>query len=47
MAPALFMLFWNSVLFFFIGRWSVIRGPRYRMGDQVVSDIQEVIDRRP
>jgi hypothetical protein len=47
MTAALWMLFWNSVLFFFVGRWSVIRGPRYRMGDQVVDDIQGILDKRP
>lgn len=47
MTAALWMLFWNSVVFFFLGRWSVIRGPRYRMGDLVIGDIQQILDRRP
>jgi hypothetical protein len=43
---AIGLLSWNAVLFLLIGRWSVIRGPRYRMGDKIVDDITEVLDRR-
>jgi hypothetical protein len=43
---AIGLLSWQAVLFFLLGRWSVIRGPRYRMGDKIVDDITEVLDRR-
>ena len=43
---AIGLLAWNSILFLLIGRWSVMRGPRYRMGDKIVDDIVEVLDRR-
>lgn len=43
---AIGLLAWNSILFLLLGRWSVIRGPRYRMGDKIVDDITEVLDRR-
>lgn len=43
---AIGLLSWNALLFFLFGRWSVIRGPRYRMGDKIVDDITEVLDRR-
>jgi hypothetical protein len=34
-------------LFYFLGRWSVIRGPRYRMGDSIVEDITQILAKRP
>lgn len=45
--PGIILLIWHGALFFFLGRWSVIRGPRYRMGDQVVEDITQILDKRP
>jgi len=43
---ALGLLAWNSVLFLCIGRWSVQRSVRYRLGDRITDLIQEVLDKR-
>jgi hypothetical protein len=42
----LLVIVFNSSAYFFLGRWSVHRTPQYRMGDKIVHDIQEVLDRR-
>lgn len=44
--PAVLMLAWNSWFFWIIGRWSIKRKPRYKIGDAIVEDISRVLDRR-
>lgn len=44
--PAILMIAWNSWFFWIIGRWSIKRKPRYKIGDAIVKDIMAVLDRR-
>lgn len=44
--PAVLMLVWNSFFFWYVGRWSLKRKPRYKMGDAICNDIETVLQRR-
>jgi hypothetical protein len=35
-----------ALTFFMLGRWSVQRSTNYRMGLKVLSDIEEIVDKR-
>jgi hypothetical protein len=40
------MLAYNSLLFYLIGRWSVTRTVRWRIGGKILDDINSILERR-